>query len=231
MIVASPSFAPSQQSGTGSRSEKEEESEVSVLFIYLIVCKCLNICLCNQIYNRFCVFSSFFYGNGQNEEDDGGADEVESGEQEGSERDSGEDEDESGEEGKEGDKDAAAPQKPVQKTAEQKQKMVVQKSVQKKATQKPVVGKKRKPATNALLAGHLQGGNVDTEMKCFAVSEQEEEQELFGPLLKKFRNQLYAMSPHPTLGRFHKVFVLHYPKLSLFRQGYGNVRFLPSHDL
>jgi hypothetical protein len=74
---------------------------------------------------------------------------VESGEHEGSECDSGEDEDERGEEREEGDKDAAAPQKPVQKTATLKQKMVVQKSVQKKATQKsatsPVAGKECKP--------------------------------------------------------------------------------------
>ncbi len=54
---------------------------------------------------------------------------MESGEQEGSEHDSGEDEDESGEEREEGDKDAATPQKPWQKKAAQKQKVVVKTSV------------------------------------------------------------------------------------------------------
>jgi hypothetical protein len=77
---------------------------------------------------------------------------VESGEQKGSEHDSGEDEDESGEEREEGDEDAATPQKPWQKKATQKQKVVVETSVQKKATQNPatspMTGRKCKPATS-----------------------------------------------------------------------------------
>ncbi len=77
---------------------------------------------------------------------------------------------------------------------------------------------------NALLASLLQGDNVGMKMKSFTVNEQEEEQELFNPLLKKFRNQLSAMTPHPTLGRFHKVFVLHYPKLLLFRHSFMAAR-------
>jgi hypothetical protein len=60
------------------------------MFVYITRC-----------ITTFVSFFLFIYGNGQNKEEDGGADEVESKEQEGSECDSREDEDESGEEGRE----------------------------------------------------------------------------------------------------------------------------------
>ncbi len=81
------------------------------------------------------LFCLFIYDNGQEEDKDGKEDELESGEEEGGVEESGEDEDGSREEGEEGDEDAAAPQKLIQKKAAQKpvQKMAVQKPVQRKA--------------------------------------------------------------------------------------------------
>jgi hypothetical protein len=76
--------------------------------------------------------------------------------------------------------------------------------------------------TNALLDGLLQGGMVGMGVKGFRVKEQEQEKKLFNPALRNI--ELFAMTPHPTLVRFLKAFVLHYPKLLLFKQEYSNVK-------
>jgi hypothetical protein len=69
------------------------------------------------------------------------------------------------------------------------------------------------------------GGTVE------GIGENAQGQDLTDPTLKSLRDKLAAMSPHPTLAaRFHKVFVLNFNKLLLFKQEYGNVRVLPAHD-
>jgi hypothetical protein len=92
------------------------------------------------------IFSLFIYGYGQNEEDDGEAEEVEREEQEGSEQDSREDEDESGDEGEEGEKNVV--HNSVQKKATQKPATSPMEGKKWKPATSPVAGKKRKPATS-----------------------------------------------------------------------------------
>jgi hypothetical protein len=56
------------------------------------------------------------------------------------------------------------------------------------------------------------------------------QQELFDPELKKLRDGMTTMTPHPLLAKFHKSFVLNYTELLLFKQQFNSVRVTPNHD-
>jgi hypothetical protein len=74
---------------------------------------------------------------------------------------------------------------------------------------------------NTLLAGLLQGGMGEAGGK---------QQELFDPELKKLRDGMTAMTPHPLLAKFHKSFVPNYTKLLQFKPQFNSVRVTPNHD-
>ncbi len=74
---------------------------------------------------------------------------------------------------------------------------------------------------NELLTGLLQGGMGEAGGK---------QQELFDPELKKLRDGMTTMTPHPLLGKFHKSFALNYTKLLLFKQQFNSVRVTPNHN-